>query len=647
MSRRRRRRGSRILFPAYRLLYGALARLPVGAAFLIGEALGLAAWLVLPGYRKLAERNVRIAGAGMATAPGDAKTIVRRHFRSLGGNLLSIPALARLPEEALRERVDLSQMQKVIAISSRKQGVVALLSHIGNWELLAQCAALEPELRAAAIYQAQSDPHIDAHIRQTRAARGLRLYSRADGFEAPIRHVREGGLLGILADQHAGDKGLWTPFCRRIASTSPLAAMISLRTGAPVVPTVMQTAGRARWRLVVDAPIEPQGHSLATLTVAMNCAIERQVERHPEDWFWVHNRWKTPRPQFLLRHYRRGVHLPDGMPADDLQKFRILIRSSNWLGDAAMSVPGVQAIKQGRPDAHLTILCRDKLADFWRIVAGVDEIVPIAPGEGIVSTARKLRRLPGFDVGIILPNSLRTGLEMLLAGIPRRAGYAGHHRAWTLNQIIPEQAGALRAEHHVHRYLRLARHLGAETSNALSSPSLTTRPLPDSDRLRIGLCPGAEYGGAKRWPVERFAAVATEVSKRRNSQWVVFGTAKEAALAETLCAAIDGETENLAGKTTLAGLIDELRRCHALLTNDTGTMHLAALLGVRVVALFGSTEPRLTAPLGHGHIVLRHQVECSPCFLRECPLDFRCMQSIEVDEAVEALLQAVSHPETP
>ena len=156
--------------------------------------------------------------------------------------------------------------------------------------------------------------------------------------------------------------------------------------------------------------------------------------------------------------------------------------------------------------------------------------------------------------------------------------------------------------------------------------------------MRIGLCPGAEYGPAKRWLPERFAEAAAKISAQLSAQWILFGIKNDAAIGQQIAAAIGECCVNRIGQTTLDQLIDELRQCRLLLTNDTGTMHLAALLGVPVVAVFGSTEPRLTGPLGHGDVILRHHVECSPCFLRECPIDFRCMKAVTVDEVAHAVL---------
>ena len=158
--------------------------------------------------------------------------------------------------------------------------------------------------------------------------------------------------------------------------------------------------------------------------------------------------------------------------------------------------------------------------------------------------------------------------------------------------------------------------------------------------IRVALGPGAEYGPAKRWPLDRYRAVMENISREHDLTWVIVGTAKEAPLGEELTRDSTCKVENLCGKTTLPELIAELKNCSLLLTNDTGTMHLADLLGVPVVAIFGSTEPALTGPSGittPPHRILRRKVECNPCYLRKCPIDFRCMNELTLEMVVTAV----------
>ena len=298
-----------------------------------------------------------------------------------------------------------------------------------------------------------------------------------------------------------------------------------------------------------------------------------------------------------------------------------------------MSVPAVRAIKNGRPDVHVTIAAPDKIAPMWKLIPEVDTIIAL-PDTSLLSVVRLLRQQMPFDVAILFPNSLRVAFESWLSGIPRSVGYRGHCRSWLVNQIVREPRKPEPPEHHWLRFLRIARECGAETSN-IEIPNQTSNI---KHQTLIGLCPGAEYGPAKRWLPERFAEVVAKITAQSSADWILLGTKNDAAIGEQIAAAIGDHCVNRIGQTTLEQLIEELRRCSLLVTNDTGTMHLAALLGVPVVAIFGSTEPRLTGPLGNGHVVLRHHVECSPCFLRECPIDFRCMKAVTADEVAGAVL---------
>jgi lipopolysaccharide heptosyltransferase II len=489
------------------------------------------------------------------------------------------------------------------------------------------------------VYQGLGNRFIDKHVRRTRSQTGLELFDRHDGFEPVIDLLRSGGGVGVLSDQHAGDHGVWTPFFGRLASTSPLPALLAKRTRAALIAAGVYTTGRARWRMVFTERFDQAGASVAVLTSKINQVIEQQILRAPEDWFWVHNRWKTPEPNFLLAHYKRGIYLPPEISARDLKPFRILIRSSNWLGDAVMSVPAVRAIKNGRPDVHVTIAAAVKIAPMWKLIPEVDAIIPLPKGS-LPSVVRLLKQQIPFDVAILFPNSLRVALESWLSGIPRRVGYRGHWRSWLVNQIVREPRKPGPPKHHSLHFLRIARECGAETSNVeVPNPNQTS---DIKHQTLIGLCPGAEYGPAKRWLPERFAEAAAKITAQSSAQWILFGTKKDAAIGEQIAATIGDHCVNRIGQTTLDQLIDELRQCSLLLTNDTGTMHLAALLGVPVVAVFGSTEPRLTGPLGNGHIILRHHVECSPCFLRECPIDFRCMKAVSADKVAAAVLSMLA-----
>ena len=376
-------------------------------------------------------------------------------------------------------------------------------------------------------------------------------------------------------------------------------------------------------------------------------------------------------------------------PTDAIAK-RILVRGVNWLGDAVMSTPALLRLREARPEAHITLLTPRKLAELWPQHPALDAVISFEAGENVWRVARRLRQKK-FDLALVLPNSPRSALEVWLAGIPERVGYARNWRNFFLTRCVPPRTGEQKMQkrslaeikrlafasgnstprpgalisaeaHHLHQYLHLAAALGASATplpprlelapaelemaraKFLANDSATRSQLAAPSACRwLGLNPGAEYGPAKRWPVENFIAAARAVSARvANCKWMIFGGAKDARLGSQITEQLGASAINLAGKTSLRELMALLKQCEALLTNDTGPMHVAAALGTPVIALFGSTSPELTGPGVPGdprHVLLRAGVACAPCFRRECPLDFRCMNDLQIKQVIEAVLR--------
>src|SRR2546423_5402199 len=440
----------------YRVGTDLLVLLPLPFLFAMGQICGAIAWFPLPKYRNLALRNVRI-DLRDELSETEMRRNVRRHFRWLGANLLCSVKFTRMPMEKILERVRLENFELVENCFRQKKPFVLLISHIGSWEFCTRLSHFSHGQRTATIYQRIRNRHIDRHVRKARSRFGLEVFERSEGFGKAIELLRSGGGIGILMDQHAGDGGLWTPVFGRLASTTPLPALLARRTHARLIGFAIHTEGFARWRAVTETPIGDSDESIESLTSRGNEILEKQIRRAPEDWFWVHNRWKTPRPNFLLVKYKRGIFLPENT---QLKPFRILIRSSNWLGDAVMSVPAVRAIKGGRPDAHLTVAVPEKLAPLWKIVSGIDEIIAL-PSKSLFAATRLFRQKPPFDVAILFPNSLRSALEVFLAAIPRRVGLTGHWRR-SLPDQRPRKTFSRGIVHQTYKYLELASMVGAK-----------------------------------------------------------------------------------------------------------------------------------------------------------------------------------------
>lgn len=362
---------------------------------------------------------------------------------------------------------------------------------------------------------------------------------------------------------------------------------------------------------------------------------------------------------------------------------RLLVRGVNWLGDAVMTTPALLQLREALPSTHIALLTRAKLADLWTAHPAINEVVTVGPEDTVWAVGRKLR-IGRFDTALVLPNSPRSALEMWLARIPRRIGYARPWRNWLLTDVVPTRPGHVKMHkrnetevqqlvgnsgnqsatvpaippeaHQMHEYLHLAGVL--EASEAPRQPSLAVETveveaalakfdLPREGRW-FGLNAGAEYGPAKRWPKGRFIAAARAIQERTGCGCLIFGGKGDVEVADEITFQLQSSStqlRNVAGRSSLRELMALLTRCCTLLTNDTGPMHLAAALGVPVVVPFGSTSPELTGPGLPGdarHRLIKPDVACSPCFLRECPIDFRCMNGISVDRVVDMVVQVLA-----
>ncbi len=327
---------------------------------------------------------------------------------------------------------------------------------------------------------------------------------------------------------------------------------------------------------------------------------------------------------------------------------RILIRGTNWIGDAVMTLPSVNSIRATFPGAHLAILAKPPVTDIYSMFSPADEIIAYESKFdnplGVLRLAHKLR-LKKFDAAILLQNAIEAAIIARAAGIPLRAGYNSDARGFLLTHAVRRTENIFRV-HQINYYLEMVKALGcADVDNAVhleaSVSPATAREvmqqyLPGNTRSIIGIAPGATYGPAKKWLADRFAAAADRLSADLNAQVVLFGGKMDQETASEVCRQAKTDIINLAGKSTLVESIYLISQCRLFISNDSGLMHVAGALNIPTVAIFGSTNPATTSPAGEKTILVRKAVECSPCLKKTCPTDFRCMTLITVDDVVTA-----------
>jgi len=328
---------------------------------------------------------------------------------------------------------------------------------------------------------------------------------------------------------------------------------------------------------------------------------------------------------------------------------RILVVGPSWVGDMVMAQPLIARLQSSTAGAVVDVFAPGWVLPIVRRMPGVQAAIdsPFAHGELALGkrwgTARSLRSR-GYRQAVVLPNSLKSALVPWFAGIPRRTGFLGEQRRGLLNDIRSFDPAAV--PRLVDRFLLLGDgpvvaprpHL---ESAAGARTALAARLGLALDKPVACLCPGAEYGPAKRWPVRHFASLARQLADRGFAVWLL-GSAKDAPVAEAIRVASDGACESVAGRTDLGDATDLLACAAVVVSNDSGLMHVAAAVGVPVVALFGSSSPDYTPPLSDVARIVRHPVPCSPCFRRECPLGhFACMEDLSVESVLAETLAAV------
>ena len=341
----------------------------------------------------------------------------------------------------------------------------------------------------------------------------------------------------------------------------------------------------------------------------------------------------------------------DGLRVVDPGAIRkILVREVNWVGDAVLTLPALGALDRRFPGAEIVILGRPWVAGLFGGQRGVDRILAYESAgahrglSGRWALGRQLRR-EGFDLALLFPNSWDAALVPWLAGIPVRVGYPTDGRRPLLTHPVTEAPGAAE-RHQVFRYLALAEALGG-AGEPTPRLAVTHQAGEEADRLLaahgveataacIAVNPGSVYGSAKRWPAERFADAADRLAARWQARVLLIGSGREAGVLDAVAAFMREPAVQLGGRTDIAVLPGLLRRARLLLTNDTGAMHVAAAVGTPVLAIVGPTDAAATEPLGRRCRYVRTPVPCSPCLLRECPIDHRCMTGVGVEQVVDA-----------
>lgn len=323
-----------------------------------------------------------------------------------------------------------------------------------------------------------------------------------------------------------------------------------------------------------------------------------------------------------------------------------MVRTANWVGDAVMTLPAMMAIRETYPDAHITVVANPLVGQLLENHPGCDEVIVYNKRKehagvlGMLRFASLLRRQK-FDCAVLFQYAIEAALMATLAGIPRRIGFTTDSRRFLLTHPVP--FGEVEKNiHQTDAFLRIVNHYEISTEKKVQTLALLEHErewaksqLPESPVVVIN--PGAAYGAAKRWYPERFAAVGDFLAKEYGMTSVLTGGPGEVEIGRDIAAAMQSPVLNFIGQTSVREMMSLIDAASLMITNDSGPMHVGAAFNVPIVAVFGPTNHTTTSPFSDNYRIVRHNVECSPCMLRECPIDHRCMDRVTVDDVTNAV----------
>jgi heptosyltransferase II len=337
---------------------------------------------------------------------------------------------------------------------------------------------------------------------------------------------------------------------------------------------------------------------------------------------------------------------------------KILVRAPNWVGDAVMAIPAMESIRRTHAGDEICVLARPVVADLFSAQPFADRILHYdfrgrhrgwIGREKLVAELRKEK----FGIAVLLQNAFEAAWLAWRARIPERIGYARDGRGPLLTKAIRVPREGEIPKHESHYYLELLHRAGwIEASQAIQPINLivtdAARAGAESvlrsagageNAWRVAIAPGASYGAAKCWPPERFALLADRLISECGADVIFFGTPNEKEIAARIRSTMKSPAISLVGETSMRDLAALFASCSVFIGNDSGAMHVAAAAGLPVIGIFGSTDPEDTAPVTEHFTLIRERVSCSPCFLRRCPVDHRCMTRITVDSVFTGAMQ--------
>lgn len=495
--------------------------------------------------------------------------------------------------------------------------ILLAAAHMAYWEIQTTLPLLVPQPfpEMGVIFRPVDNPGMDAWIKQTRERFGLRLLSRKEGFQESIKILRRRGMICLLFDQNAGLQGALTTLFGRVCSTSELPGLLAQKFNARVYAFYPERRGFWRITLHVDS-IETDG-TMPGVTFALNRWLEGKLSSSDDacaSWLWAHERWKNqdiPAERLRLEAKRDllETEIAERKWTVLPRRTRVWIRLPNWLGDVVMALPLIRALRLSRPDVEITLVAKAAFRPLLTESNLAEHLVDLPTrGPGYFLHFWRLRKKYP-DCYLLFTNSPRGDLEAWFTRCRQRFGLVrpGQRRPF-LTHHFPVPVGFDESQQHqLKLWTQFLNHFGLAADADLNPRAPSSTP---PSRLVIGLITGSENNPEKRWPVAHWCELIEQLPA--HAHLVLLGTATDRAVTNEISARCARQIENLAGRTNLVEYCRRLTECRVLVTNDTGGMHLANMLGVPLIALFGPTNPVRTRPVFSAPVTILQPPGCPP-----------------------------------
>ena len=506
-----------------------------------------------------------------------------------------------LGKEVKRKTIHMSNdvERKLNDFRNSKKPVLFLLPHLSLFESLLFCKDFRPSpsRKLGAVYRPNRTPSLDDFIDSSRKAAGLVTFSRKEGLLKAKSFLKKGNWLVILFDQNAGDRGVLDLFFERLISYTSLPdSLVRTSFAKPVVAFPKRVSFfKAKLKLYEIDASKSQGITSSAHEVLE--ALIKEDEKGLPEWLWSHGKWKVnarveSRYQWIVK--RKHVIHSKSIP----RRTNFFIRMPNWLGDIIMAVPVIQAIRKGRPDVRFTLVCKEQYVSLLkRLSLGEDFLILPKKSLNYFGEFRKRAKVVPENY-LLFTNFLRGDVEALLTGSSQRFGMCmpGRHRPLlTQSYKVRNFKDPTNPIHQTLVWEEMAKHFGLKEK-------IDRTPLRvgnvNKNPLRIGIVAGSSNSPNKRWNVSNWIKLIDTLSSRNPSlSFVLLGTANDFLITEKIASAVHSENVvNMAGETSLNELLDVLGSCACVIGNDTGSLHLANLLGTPIIVLFGPTNQGVTSP---------------------------------------------------